>query len=91
MLAYYRHSKKEPERAGLKVHYSRRQDLANAVIAASRVGSYPYAARRMSPLWPLAHIHGRSSGATGERKMRPTHDAILQVVLVRANRRALED
>ena len=34
--------------------YSRRQLLANAAIAASRVGWYPCAARRISPLWPLA-------------------------------------
>jgi hypothetical protein len=26
----------------------------------------------MSPLWPLAHIHGRSAGAPGDLKMRPT-------------------
>jgi hypothetical protein len=68
------------------VHYSRRQDLANAAIAASRVGSYPYAARRMSPLWPLAHIHGRSWG-NRRKEDAADHDAILQVVLVRANRR----
>ena len=53
-------------------YYSRRHDLANAAIAASRVGSYPWAARRMWPLWPLAHIHGRSCGAIGTLKMRPT-------------------
>jgi hypothetical protein len=37
--------------------------LANAAIAASRVGSYPCAAQRISPLWPLAHIQGRPCDA----------------------------
>jgi hypothetical protein len=73
------------------VHYSRRQDLANAAIAASRVGSYPYAARRMSSLWPLAHIHGSILRGNRRKEDAADHDAILQVVLVRANRRALED
>jgi hypothetical protein len=51
--------------------YCRRQLSANAAIAASRVGSYPCAARRMWPLWPLAHMW-RSCGAIGTLKMRPT-------------------
>jgi 3-octaprenyl-4-hydroxybenzoate carboxy-lyase len=46
--------------------YSLRQLLANAAIAASRVGSYPSAARLMSPLWPLAHIQGLFGGAEPE-------------------------
>jgi|SRR5262245_2231797 len=46
--------------AGPHALYSRRRLLANAVIAAARVASYPCAARRMSPLWPLAHIQKRS-------------------------------
>jgi hypothetical protein len=33
---------------------------------------YPCAARRMWPLWPLAHIQWRSYGAIGTLKMRPT-------------------
>ena len=37
--------------------YSRRQLLANAAIAASRVGSWPCAARiTVAAEWPLAHI-----------------------------------
>src|SRR5262245_32476668 len=46
-------------RIRLRFH-SRRQLLANAFIAASRVGSYPCVARLISPLCPLAHIQGRS-------------------------------
>src|SRR5262245_45956640 len=47
--------------------------FANAAIAASRVGSYPCAARRRSSLWPLAHIQGRPDGLTASRKkMRST-------------------
>src|SRR5262249_43070891 len=53
----------------------------------------PCAACLICPLWPLAHIQGRSCGATGTLKM-PNHDAVLQygvVPLVVADRRALED
>jgi hypothetical protein len=53
--------------------YSLRQLLANACIAASRVGSYPCAARlTVAAEWPLAHIQGRPCGAVGTVKMRPT-------------------
>ena len=46
---------------------------AAAAIAPSRVGSYPCAARATVPAeCPLAHIQGRSGGATGTLKMRPT-------------------
>jgi hypothetical protein len=46
--------------------------MANAAIWASRLGSWPCAARRISPLWPLAHIQGRPCGPTGTLKMRTT-------------------
>jgi hypothetical protein len=46
--------------------------FGECAIAASCVGSYPCAARRILPLWPLAHIQGRSCGAAGDRKIRPT-------------------
>jgi hypothetical protein len=45
------------KRTWLKVH-SRRQLLANAAIAASRVASWPCVAQLISPLWSLAHIQG---------------------------------
>jgi hypothetical protein len=38
--------------------------LARRLVAERRAG--------YAPLWPLAHIHGRSCGAPGDRKMRPT-------------------
>jgi hypothetical protein len=38
--------------------------LANAAIAAQRVGSWPCAARlTVAAEWPLAHIQGRPCGA----------------------------
>src|SRR5262245_36228787 len=40
--------------------YSRRHDFANAATASSHVASSPCAARRMWPLWLLAHIQVRS-------------------------------
>jgi hypothetical protein len=45
--------------------YWRCQLLANATIATARVGSYPCAARLVSPLWPLAHIQGGPSARIG--------------------------
>jgi hypothetical protein len=52
--------------------YSRRQLFANAAIAASRVGSYPCATRRISPLCPLAHIRSKekSPGTAGAQVCR---------------------
>jgi hypothetical protein len=70
------------EETWLPERHSRRQLLANAAIAASRVGSEPCAARRISPLWPLAHIHRRLlRGAGRQEDARPT-DAVLQYLVV---------
>jgi hypothetical protein len=57
--------------------------LANAAIAASRVGSYPCAARRISPLWLEAHIQGRALRPDCiEEKDGADNDAVLQHVVI---------
>jgi hypothetical protein len=74
--------------------YCRRQHLADAAIAASRVSAYraPRSACHRCDRSPKSN--GRSSGATGQKKDAADHDVILQhieVVPVRANRRTLEN
>ena len=55
-----------------------RQPLANAAIAGLARRLVAGAARRMSPLWPLARIQGRPGGATGHLEDAANEHAVLQ-------------